>query len=293
MNRHALTSSFFLLNADHVALNHKWNYKNITSTFYRLYLVDGGAGRLYHHQTTVELEPGYLYLIPSFTPCSYICDCYLSQYYLSFIEESVQGNSLFAGNRRLMKTKASAADKLQFTRLLQINPNRGLMQTHNPNVYEKRPVLQNFQSLNNELSFAAYTETTGIILQLLARFLTPDHFKPGYLHHIPSKIHDAIDFIQTNLALTITIQELADRANQNADYFSRLFKNSTGERPLKYIQSLRIERAQTLLSSTDLPFSEIANATGFDSAAYFSRIFKQATGQTPFEFKSSCTMIKA
>ena len=285
MNKNVLKSTFSLLNTDHVQLDRKWNYQNITSAFYRLYLIDGGQGKLYNPDHSFTLEKGYLYLIPSFTLCNYYCPDHLSQYYLSCIEESPDGYSLFASNRRIFRIPALEEDGLNFRRLLELNRNRGLHGLHNPKVYEKRPVLESFRDLNNRVSISSYIETCGILLQMISRFLSPEHFQWKEESAIHSKILDAINYIQTNLGLDLTVAQLAKRANQNADYFSRLFQENTGERPLSYIQFKRIERAQFLLSTTDLPFSEIAALTGFDNLSYFSRTFKKITAQTPGEYK--------
>lgn len=52
-----------------------------------------------------------------------------------------------------------------------------------------------------------------------------------------------------------------------------------------YISKLRIEKAITLISSTDMSFSEIAEKTGFTTPSYFSTAFKQYTGKTPSQYK--------
>jgi transcriptional regulator GlxA family with amidase domain len=136
------------------------------------------------------------------------------------------------------------------------------------------------------MQLSAYVETQGLLLQMLSRFLTPDCFEwPESVIH--SKISDAINYIQTNLHKPITVALLAQRANQNTDYFSRLFRENTGERPLSYIQLKRVERAQFLLENTDLPLAEIAAETGFESLSYFTRTFKERTGQTPGEYKKN------
>jgi AraC family transcriptional regulator len=54
---------FSLLNADKVNLNKSWNYKNVISPFYRLYLIDHGAGTLSHPEQSMTREKGFLYLI--------------------------------------------------------------------------------------------------------------------------------------------------------------------------------------------------------------------------------------
>ncbi|GAA4332252.1 hypothetical protein GCM10023149_38420 [Mucilaginibacter gynuensis] len=291
MNKSILRSTFSLLSTDHVRLNKSWNYKNVTSTFYRLYLIDGGEGKLYNAADTVKLEKGYLYLVPSFTTCNYYCDNYLSQYYIAFIEESADGASLFSANKKIFKLPASAYDVECVKRVLQLNPNRSLHASYNPSVYEKRPVLKSYHELNNNTLTSAYMETCGILLQLLSRFLTPDVFRVTDKSVIHSKIADAINYIQTNLQTNLTVADLATRANHNADYFSRLFYENTGERPLAYIQSKRIERAQLLLITTNMPFYEIAAETGFESLSYFSRVFKNITGQSPGGYKKDNLMV--
>lgn len=290
MNKYVLKSAFSLLNTDYVQLNKNWNYKNILSPFYRLYLVDDGNGKLFNPGSSQVLEKGYLYLIPAFTVCNYYCAKYLSQYYLHFIEDSADGSSVFSLNRKIFKTAAVKTDIENFKRIGRLNPGRGLYLTTNPKIYEKQPVLQGFRELNNLMPAAANMETQGIILQLLSRFLTPGNFEMNNPKDFHSKISAAVDFIQRNLQLPITVTNLAERANQNPDYFSRIFHQHTGYRPLAYIQFKRIERAQFLIVTTSLSFNEIATETGFETLSYFSRIFKNITGQNPSQYRSRITL---
>lgn len=290
MNKIVHKSSFSLLNADYVQLNKSWNYKHIISPFYRLYLIEDGAGTLINSTDSVHLESGFLYLIPSFTLCNYHCENHLSQYYLQFLEESDDGTSLFASNRKIFKVPANVMDLAIFKRILYLNPGRGLSK-NDPKDYEKRPVLQGFQDLNNALPISVYMETNGIILQLLSRFLTEEYFKQDNKKAIPSKVLEAIHYIQTNLHLPLTVESLAERADQNPDYFSRIFKEHTGERPLAFIQYKRIERAQFLMIRSDMTLQGIAAETGFESLSYFSRIFKSFTSQTPGEYKKNNSSI--
>lgn len=59
----------------------------------------------------------------------------------------------------------------------------------------------------------------------------------------------------------------------------------TGERPLSYIHTKRIERAQYLLVTTQLSLTEIAEATGFDNLPHFSRVFKNKTSLPPARYR--------
>ena len=132
---------------------------------------------------------------------------------------------------------------------------------------------------------ATYLETQGIIMQLLSRFLASKQSSSKHAQIIPSKILDAMSYIQMNLNQPLTIIHLAQRANQHQDYFSRQFLQYTGERPLNYIHEKRIERAQYLITTTNMIYTDIAGETGFNSLPHFSKIFKKVTGTTPENYR--------
>ncbi len=137
MIKRALKHTFTLLNVDHVVLGSKWNYKNVISPYFRLYYIDAGAGEISDISRTLQLEPGFLYIIPSFTLCNLCCKDHLGQFFIQFFEESSDGISLFANNRSIIKIKATAIDIMNFSRLLEINPGRGINRSDNPKIYEK------------------------------------------------------------------------------------------------------------------------------------------------------------
>lgn len=285
MSTRLLRHIFSLLNVDFVKLNEKWNYANVISPYFRIYYIDEGEGFILNKHENVKLEPGFLYIIPSFTLCNLRCDNYLSQYFLHFFEESAVGISLFEYNRTIIKVQARETDIANFKRLLEINPGRGINRSDNPKVYEKNVYYRGYQELNNIVSDSTYLETQGIILQLISRFLNSHRFRAKNPDPVPSKILEAVSYIQLNLKKDLTVGLLAKRANLNQDYFSRLFLQFTGERPLVYIHAKRIERAQYLIATTNLSYIQIAEETGFDNLPYFSKIFKKVTSLTPGEYR--------
>lgn len=285
MGKRLLGHNFSLLHVDHVKLNEKWNYSNVISPYFRIYYIDGGEGSVSTKQEKVKLEEGYLYIIPSFTLCHLSCDTYHSQYFLHFFEESADGISIFENNRKVIKVKASEIDVINFRRLLDINPGRGINRSDNPTIYENNVYYKSYQELNNTVSDAAFFETQGIILQLISRFFNSPGFTGKNADPIPSKILDSTRYIQLNLKENITVNYLADRANLHPDYFSRLFVKYTGQRPLTYLHEKRIERAQHLIATTALSFRAIAETTGFENLPHFSKIFKKVTSLTPGDYK--------
>lgn len=277
--------NFSLLHIDHVRLSNKWNYENVISPYFRIYYIDDGEGLVVSNQQRIKLERGYLYILPSFTLCNLSCKEYLSQYFIHFFEESAEGFSLFENNRRVFKISASDTDAANVKKLLAINPGRGINRSDDPKAYEKPAYYKTYQELNNTVSASVYFETQGIILQLLSRFLDSRNFIVKTNDPIPSKILEAMAHIQLNLSEKLTVNVLAERANLDQDYFSRLFLRYTGQRPLSYLHEKRIERAQYLIATTDLANAAIAEEVGFENLSHFSKVFKKVTSVTPGEYK--------
>ena len=68
---------------------------------------------------------------------------------------------------------------------------------------------------------------------------------------------------------------------------SSSYKKLTGTTLTQYINSVRIESAKNLLTSTDFTLKEIAFYCGFFDEKYFFKVFKQYEDMTPSEFKGA------
>lgn len=101
----------------------------------------------------------------------------------------------------------------------------------------------------------------------------------------PLRLKRVLDHVDAALADPITLTDLAQVAGLSRFHFSRAFHSAVGEPPLTYVTRRRVEVARDLLRGTELPLSEIARRTGFNSAAYFSTAFKRRTGLNPSLFR--------
>lgn len=93
--------------------------------------------------------------------------------------------------------------------------------------------------------------------------------------------------IRESLENNISIQDIASELGISYSSFRKLFKEYTGIAPSMYQQSLRLQRAKELLSTTDESIKEIAYRLNFESPDYFSSKFKMQTGMKPSEFRSN------
>ena len=83
----------------------------------------------------------------------------------------------------------------------------------------------------------------------------------------------------------ISIEDYALSRHVSASWFNKNFKKVVGTTPMKYILSIRILNAQTLLETTDYNISNIASMVGYENAFYFSRLFKKQKGVSPAEYR--------
>ncbi|WP_242127927.1 AraC family transcriptional regulator [Sphingobium sp. Sx8-8] len=99
------------------------------------------------------------------------------------------------------------------------------------------------------------------------------------------RLRRVLDFIEHGLATELTLEDLAAQACMSPFHFARLFRQTTGLTPHRYVTERRIAVAKEKLALGRLSFTEIALETGFGSPANFSRAFRKATGCSPGQFR--------
>lgn len=88
-------------------------------------------------------------------------------------------------------------------------------------------------------------------------------------------------YLEHNYAEKITVEEMASMVNVSKFHFCRIFKEVTGKTFNDYLNSFRLDKAESLLKNTDLNITEIAFASGFNDINYFSRAFKKVKNLSP------------
>lgn len=96
----------------------------------------------------------------------------------------------------------------------------------------------------------------------------------------PAAIRRALEFLHENLALKVTLEELAAEVGLSPYHLIRAFRKHAGLPPHAYLKQLRIIRAQGLLRS-DTSIADVALATGFSDQAHLTREFRRSLGLTP------------
>ncbi len=98
-------------------------------------------------------------------------------------------------------------------------------------------------------------------------------------------IKKAKAYIEENYNKDISLEDVSRTVDISSYYFSKLFKEETGENFIEYLTNIRIDQAKRLLQNRELSIKNICVDTGYSDPNYFSRIFKKQVGVTPTEYR--------
>lgn len=94
-----------------------------------------------------------------------------------------------------------------------------------------------------------------------------------------------LDYIDAHLAEPLGLEALANVARLSPFHFCRVFKQSTGMTPHRYVAERRITRAREMLATTGLPIEAVATACGFSNQKHFTTSFTRMVGTSPGRFR--------
>ncbi|MEC0226144.1 helix-turn-helix transcriptional regulator [Paenibacillus alba] len=132
----------------------------------------------------------------------------------------------------------------------------------------------------------------GLMLQMLT-LLIRHHDETNRVHHpkYQESLHHLAHELKAHYRRKWTNVEMAAFINVHEDYMSKLFKDSMGMSPNKYLQSIRHQQAKRLLRETDDKIEAIAMEIGYEDFHYFSRMFKKWEGISAQQYRKFSQMI--
>jgi len=96
-----------------------------------------------------------------------------------------------------------------------------------------------------------------------------------------AKLVRAVEYIQDQLDTDLTVSGIAQAVGISPYYFTRLFKESTGQSPHQYVIEARVRKAKELLISGKFSIGEAAFRVGFVDQSHLTRHFKRVFGLPP------------
>jgi AraC family transcriptional regulator len=96
-----------------------------------------------------------------------------------------------------------------------------------------------------------------------------------------AKLVRAIEYIRDQLDADLTVSGIAQAVGMGPDHFGKLFKESTGQSPYRYVIEARVRKAKELLTTGKFTISEAAHRVGFVDQSHLTRHFRRVFGLPP------------
>jgi len=102
-----------------------------------------------------------------------------------------------------------------------------------------------------------------------------------------SQLHNLYEYASSSINRNIKLSELAAVVHMSEFHFARLFKQTTGISPYRFVLQLKIDQAKLLIKKEKKSCSDIAYLLNFSDQAHFSHVFKKVAGCSPRSFMNA------
>ena len=98
---------------------------------------------------------------------------------------------------------------------------------------------------------------------------------------------DVVEYVEKNYKSTPSLSELAENLGYEYCYFSKIFNRMFSMSFNEYLNTYRFNEACAMLTTTDMPITEVAYESGFKSIRSFNNTFKRLAGLSPSEYRKT------
>ncbi|CAA9350818.1 MAG: Transcriptional regulator, AraC family [uncultured Nocardioidaceae bacterium] len=125
------------------------------------------------------------------------------------------------------------------------------------------------------------------------RMVVPPHRDGGQAQFVRRQVPDVeadtvapvLDWMVDHLEADLSVAELARRAHMSPRTFARRFRAETGTTPHQWLSHQRVLLAERLLEETGMSIEEVAQRSGFGTAASLRHSFTRARGTSPVAYR--------
>lgn len=100
-----------------------------------------------------------------------------------------------------------------------------------------------------------------------------------------TQLRRVLDYLRAHVGSDFRLEDLAGALQISARHFTRLFRNSFGTTPHRYLIAERVKFAKILLRRRRVPIVDIAARLGFASQSHFTQVFRRETGVPPSRYR--------
>ena len=252
-----------------------WNYHPQTE----IHLIRKTTGIAFVGDHIGEFEPGYLVVVGGGLPHDWVTpraslDEIIPErdIVLQFLEESLLSCMPFFHELRQLRTF--------FERSAQGIQYMGATRAHAADLLER------IGSLRGTARLGAFLELLGLLAQSSEfTLLSSIKFMQGTDPADMEVLQKVLQYARRHAHVGLSQSDAAKFAGMTEVSFSRFFKKHSGNTFTEHLGELRLSRARSLLSETDLSITSICFEAGYRNVANFNRRFKERHGMTPSRFR--------
>lgn len=120
------------------------------------------------------------------------------------------------------------------------------------------------------------------IMTVLAEYLTSTNHLFSHNDKLPQLVRE---YINKNYASKISLSTLSLKFGCCNATLTKTFKKEYGTSIMAYLSTVRLKKAEKMITKSRKSFKEIANECGFYDQNYFSKAFTKAYGLSPKEYR--------
>ncbi len=94
-------------------------------------------------------------------------------------------------------------------------------------------------------------------------------------------------WMEANLDQPLTLEDIASHAATSVRSLTRRFQEQVGITPMQQVLRLRVQRAQELLETTDMPIEHVSDQVGFGTSVAFRQQFTRRVGVPPQRYRAA------
>jgi AraC-like DNA-binding protein/mannose-6-phosphate isomerase-like protein (cupin superfamily) len=126
----------------------------------------------------------------------------------------------------------------------------------------------------------------GVVADALAELIAHEARRIVAEERTPARrMQHVWEAVDADLTRPWQVEDLASMLDVTPDHFRRLCRAAFARSPGEQLAHLRVRRAFSLLSMTDMKIDAVASAVGYADRFSFSTAFRRVTGQTPAAFR--------
>lgn len=126
---------------------------------------------------------------------------------------------------------------------------------------------------------------SSLIMQLLTELLRSASSGLSPITSVPEYLQRVVNHIDKNFTQNISLDDLSRKYLVSKYHLAHEFKKYIGISVHEYQIRLRINLAKALLTSSEIPVSDISRKIGIDYVSHFISLFKKRVNDTPLSYR--------